>query len=156
GLNLMLTDVKKALDSILGNVTCLQSASGAGRIFELFVMTRVANKLRTLGCTVWLQRSDGTKIQPGDSTRQFIQRGGSPSGLPAITQGPNNASTIVFHKGRSTRAWELWNGIQFEGRSGARHEIDIALVPYEVADYLRTHGGGVPFGRPRAAIECKD
>src|SRR5205085_1491301 len=51
--------------------------------------------------------------------------------------------------------WELWNGIQFRGRSGASHEIDIALVPREVASQLRTTGG-IPFGRPRVSIECKD
>jgi hypothetical protein len=51
--------------------------------------------------------------------------------------------------------WEIWNGIQFCGRSGGRHELDIAVVPGEVAGDLRTTGGA-PFGRPRVAIECKD
>jgi hypothetical protein len=51
--------------------------------------------------------------------------------------------------------WEIWNGIQFEGRSGAAHEIDIAVVPRVVGVELR-QTGGLPFGRPRVAIECKD
>jgi hypothetical protein len=54
-------------------------------------------------------------------------------------------------------SWELWNGIQFTGRSGAMHEIDIALVPASVGSAIRaTPTGGTPFGRPRVAIECKD
>lgn len=53
--------------------------------------------------------------------------------------------------------WEIWNGIQFEGRSGARHEIDLAIVPETVGATLRAQpAGGVPTGRPRVAIECKD
>jgi hypothetical protein len=51
--------------------------------------------------------------------------------------------------------WEIWKGIQFQGRSGATHEIDIAVVPREVGEELRQIGGS-PFGRPRVAIECKD
>jgi hypothetical protein len=53
-------------------------------------------------------------------------------------------------------AWEIWNGIQFGGRSGATHEIDIAVVPAGVGDALRNASGGPPTGRPRVAIECKD
>jgi hypothetical protein len=151
----MLTDVQAALDSILGSVATLQNANGAGRIFELFVMTRVANELRIRGCEVWLQRSDGTRIRAGDSDRRFIQRGGSPKGVPAISKGPNNASTMVFRKGNRGSEWEFWNGIQFQGRSGASHEIDIAIVPRQVGQDLRSTGGQ-PFGRPRVAIECKD
>jgi hypothetical protein len=64
-------------------------------------------------------------------------------------------STIVFRKGNAGAEWELWNGIQFCGRSGAYHEIDIAVVPREVGQELRATGGW-PFARPRVAIECKD
>ena len=151
----MLTDVKKALDSVLGGAATLRSANGPGRIFELFVMTALAKELLNRGCDVWLQRSDGTRIQPGDSDRRFIQRGGSPTGIAAASQGPNNASAIVFRKESSAAEWELWNGIQFCGRSGAYHEIDIAVVPREVGHALRLTGGS-PVGRPRVAIECKD
>lgn len=51
--------------------------------------------------------------------------------------------------------WEIWNGVQFEGRSGATHAIDISLVPRQVGMELR-QSGGLPFGRPRVAIDCKD
>ena len=117
-------------------------------------MTGVAVELQTRGFDVWLQRSDSTRILPTDLDRTFVQRGGGPSGLPPASAGSSNASVIGLRK-PSGSEWELWNGIQFRGRSGGAHEIDIALVPKAVADQLRTTGG-MPFGRPRVSVECKD
>lgn len=151
----MIPTIQNALDAVLSNIVSLQNAAGAGRIFELFIMTGVANELRTKGCVVWLQRSDGTRIRAGDADRRFIQRGGAPSGIYAASNGTDNASTIGFRKSSSGPVWEIWNGIQFKGRSGASHEFDIAIVPQEVGRVLR-QTGGLPFGRPRVAIECKD
>lgn len=150
----MIPQVEDALQAITGNVTALGHAAGAGRIFELFVMTAMAERLRHAGFSVWLQRSDGSRILPTDADRRFIQRGGAPTGVPAATAGTNNASVIGF-RWRQRRSWEIWNGIQFIGRSGAMHEIDISVVPASVGAALRATGG-VPVGRPRVAIECKD
>lgn len=150
----MIPAVQTALNSIVGRVTTLDHASGAGRIFELFVMTSLARGLRDAGFSVWLQRSDGTIIRPGDADRRFIQRGGAPTGVPAASAGPSNASVIGFRWGRR-RKWEIWNGIQFAGRSAATHEIDISIVPGSVGTEIRKVGG-IPVGRPRVAIECKD
>lgn len=152
----MLQNVQNALDSVLGSSATLRNSRGAGRMFELFVMTGIARKLVDEGFNVWLQRSDGTPIAPGDPDRRFIQRGGAPTGVMGVNQGPNNASVIGF-RGASGQAWEIWNGIQFEGRSGALHEIDLAIVPRDVGETLRAQpSGGIPVGRPRIAIECKD
>jgi hypothetical protein len=150
----MIPNVLNALNAIVGNVAILDHASGAGRIFELFVMTGIGWRLQSKGFAVWLQRSDGTRVLATDLNRRFIQRGGAPTGVAAASQGPDNASVIGFRWPRRP-AWEIWNGIQFGGRSGATHEIDIAVVPAEVGNTLRTTGG-VPVGRPRVAIECKD
>lgn len=150
----MISEVEDALDAIVGNVTTLSHANGAGRIFELFVMTAVAEGLQHRGFTVWLQRSNGTPIQPTDSDRRFIQRGGAPTGVPPASAGANNASMIGF-RWRQRPQWEIWNGIQFAGRSGATHEIDLSVVPASVGTSLR-RTGGIPVGRPRVAIECKD
>ena len=84
--------------------------------------------------------------------RRFIQRGGAPAGIPPAAYGPDNASSIAFRRG-GRPAWELLNGVQFRGRSAARHEIDIAVVPESVARALRSSPAG---GRPRVSIECKD
>ncbi len=150
----MIPAVQTALDTIVGRVTTLEHASGAGRIFELFVMTSIARGLRDAGFSVWLQRSDGTIIRSGNADRRFIQRGGAPTGVPASSAGPGNASVIGFRWGRR-RKWEIWNGIQFAGRSAATHEIDISIVPGSVGTEIRK-AGGIPVGRPRVAIECKD
>jgi hypothetical protein len=152
----MIPNVQVALDAVLGSAATLRNAAGAGRAFELFVMTGIALELQTRGFDVWLQRSDGSRISPGDTDRRFIQRGGAPTGVAGASQGTRNASVIGF-RWRQRSAWEIWNGIQFEGRSGALHEIDLAIVPESVGRTLRARpGGGAPTGRPRVAIECKD
>lgn len=152
----MIPQIQAALNSVLGNVATLRTAVGAGRAFELFVMAGVARALQVRGYDVWLQRSDGTRILPRDADRRFIQRGGAPTGMAGAAQGAGNASVIGFRLPHRS-AWELWNGIQFEGRSGAFHEIDLAIVAADVGIALRgMPTGGVPLGRPRVAIECKD
>ena len=151
----MIDDVRAAIDAILGSVATLRNANGAGRIFELFIMTGVATRLQAQGFDVWLQRSDGSRISPTDSDRRFIQRGGTPTGVLPAAMGSQNASVIGLRRLSNGSEWEIWNGIQFEGRSGATHEIDIAVVPREVGSQLRLTGG-LPFGRPPVAIECKD
>lgn len=150
----MIDDVRRALDTIVGAVSLLGHANGAGRMFELFVMSAIARGLRQAGFDVWLQRSDGTRIQPTDGVRRFVQRGGAPTGILPAASGPNNAGVIGFRWQRQD-AWEIWNGIQFQGRSDATHEIDVSIVPASIGDQLRSTGG-VPVGRPRVAIECKD
>jgi hypothetical protein len=151
----VINDVQNSINTIVGSVATLLNANGAGRIFELYVMTRIASQLLNSGCDVWLQRSDETRVLAHDADRRFIQRGGGPTGISSKNLGPNNQSSICFSKPNSVRKWEIWNGIQHRGRSDAYHEIDIAIVPEETAKELRI-SGGMPFGRPRVAIECKD
>lgn len=150
----MIPDIAAALDDIASAAVTLAHANGAGRVFELFVMSSVARGLSDAGFSVWLQRSDGSTIRPSDADRTFIQRGGVPTGVPAASAGAANASVIGF-RWRRRLAWEIWNGVQFGGRSTGAHEYDLAIVPKSVGDALRI-SGGVPVGRPRVAIECKD
>ncbi len=153
----MIKNVRSALNSIVGSSTILQNAAGAGRVFELYVMTGIGRALKARGYDVWVQRSDGTRVLPMDVDRRFIQRGGAPSGIAPLEQGSNNASSIGFRRTPHHAAWELLNGIQFEGRSAATHEIDLAIVPQSVAQAVRgSPTGGFPRGRPRVSIECKD
>lgn len=153
----MIPAVASALSGIIGNVVALRNANGSGRAFELYIMTGIASALATHGWDVWLQRSDGTPINPTDSDRRFVQRGGAPTGVFGAAQGADNASSLVFRRPGKPREWEIWNGIQFLGRSGGSHEIDIAIVPREVGIALRSlPTGGLPGGRPTVSIECKD
>ena len=148
--------VRDNLRAIIRNVVTLRNAAGAGRAFELYVMTGIGRALQARGYNVWVQRSDGSRVRPTDTDRRFIQRGGAPTGIAARVQGADNASSIVFRRGHRS-AWELHNGIQFKGRSAAFHEIDLAIVPESVARTLRnSSNGGRPLGRPRISIECKD
>ena len=152
----MINQIESALSAIVGSATNLQHAAGAGRVFELYVMTGIGLALRKRGYDVWIRRSDGTRVHPTDSDRRFIQRGGRPTGLAPGAQGRNNATSIVFRR-NNCPAWEMLNGIQFEGRSTAFHELDVAIVPESVAQALRNSPiGGYPQGRPRVSIECKD
>ncbi len=150
----MIGDVEKALRDIVGSTTLLFEATGPGRLFELYVMTGIACALRKRGYDVWIRRSDGTRVLPNDAQREFVQRGGIPAGIPPASGGPNETSTIAFT--RHGPEWEMLNGVTFEGRSQALHEIDIAIVPGAVAASLRNGQGGPPTGRPRVSIECKD
>ncbi|HYG48180.1 MAG TPA: hypothetical protein VD846_09605 [Allosphingosinicella sp.] len=153
----MIPAVQTALDAIVNNVTALTHAKGAGRAYELYIMTGIAEGLASAGCAVRVQRSDESFIAPTDADRRFIQRGGAPAGVAGKAQGPGNASSFVFQLPNSSRQWEIWNGIQFIGRSAALHEIDIAIVPREVGIALRgLPAGGSPTGRAKVSIECKD
>ena len=153
----MIPAISAALDIIVGNAVNLQNANGAGRAYELYMMTAIAERLLATGAQVRIKRSDGSFVLPTDTNRGFVQRGGGPSGIPGASQGPGNMSTISFRLSGSAREWEIWNGVQFNGRSGGQHEFDIAIVSSHTADTLRaTPTGGSPFGRPAVAIECKD
>lgn len=150
----MIGDVEKVLRDIVGSTTTLLHAAGPGRLFELYVMTGIALSLKQRGYDLWIRRSDGSRILPNDAQREFVQRGGIPAGIPPVSVGPGEASSIVFS--RRGPEWEIFNGVTFKGRSQARHEIDIAILPSPVATSLRNGGGGSPTGRPRVSIECKD
>ena len=77
-------------------------------------------------------------------------------GLAPANQGRSNDSSIVFCRGHRP-ACELLNGIQFEGRSNAHHEVDLAIVPESVTCTLRnSRDGGRSLGRPRVSIQTKD
>jgi hypothetical protein len=150
----MTPNVQAAINAIAGSPVPLNSAAGLGRIFELFVMTGIAERLLRLGWTVQLQRSDGALLAVGDP---FIQRGGKPGGVAPAASGQNGPSSILLESPKTGTEWEIWGGVQFRGRSQALHEFDIAIVPRDLAVALRA-GPNVefPFGRPVVAIECKD
>ncbi len=152
--------IKRNLKNILHAAPILKHAKGAGRIFELYVIMRVAKALKDDGWTVEPLASNGKKILtpalPGMSKKHlpFIQRGGAPTGI-VPTPYDNGPSSIKISK--DGKAYEILNGVLFRGRSGALHELDISVVPHDLASKLRVGTSeGYPFGRPRIAIECKD
>lgn len=150
----MISEVQDALDALSALPVPVQSANGMGRIFELYVMTGIAEALQEIGWRIWLLGSDGAQLAPG---QPFVQRGGKPTGVAPASRGHLGQSSILIQRSVSAEFWEIWNGIQFKGRSGGLHEFDISIVPAELADDIRgLTNGGVPFGKPMVAIECKD
>ena len=151
--------IQSVLNSIVAGAVTLTSALGAGRAFELFVISNLTEELRSRGYDVWIRLSDGTDLRRTSPNLKFIQRSGAPGPLPPSSSGPNGPSVICFRRpgSSSQRHWEIWNGIQFRGRSRGLHEYDVAIVPGEIADAIRASGsGGAPLGRGWVAIECKD
>src|SRR5262245_574442 len=128
----MISDVRSALKNIAGFIIPVNQATGLGRVFELYVMTGIAERLLILGWSVKLLGSDGVVLGAGDP---FIQRVGKPGGVAPASSGNNGPSSILITKPKS--AWEIWSGVQFRGRGNALHEFDIAIVPKKLADDLR-------------------
>lgn len=150
----MLAEVTRILDDLAAAAVSTTFADGAGRAFELLLMTRIACELRARGYDVFLLRSDGAR-QTAATGYTFIQRGGVPSGVRPASSGSDGPTSIVFQKESRLPQWEIWNGIQFVGRSGSTHEFDLAIVPKQLGDALRVTGGR-PFGHGWISVECKD
>lgn len=153
----MLAQVQAVLDQIAQAHVGLTHANGAGRAFELFLMTQIAEELQLRNYEISLIRSDGTRQSPGTLNPVFIQRGGAPGPIPSSQQGPNGPTAIAFRRAPWSLEWEIWNGVEFVGRSGGTHEIDIAIVPKELGDALRAEPtASRPLGHGWVSIECKD
>lgn len=150
----MISDVQQALNALSALPVPVQSANGMGRIFELYIMTGIAENLQTRGWTTGLLGSNGWTLGHGEP---FVQRGGKPTGVAPASRGNLGQSSIFIQRNPSANSWEIWNGIQFRGRSGGLHEFDVSIVPWDLANDLRSlTNGGFPFGKPNVAIECKD
>jgi hypothetical protein len=153
----MLPQVQALLDIIVGSAVNLMNANGAGRAFELLLMTEIAAELYSRGYIVYLLRSDGHAQLPGAHPITFVQRGGAPGGVRPGSQGTDGPTSIVFQRRAGLPEWEIWNGVEFVGRSGGTHEFDLAIVPKQLGDLLRAEpNGGRPFGHGWVLVECKD
>jgi hypothetical protein len=151
----LLAEVQKILDDLANAAVNLRAAGGAGRAFELLLMTRIAVELKSRGYSIYLLRSDGSKQISGSANVTFFQRGGIPSGVQPAASGASGPTSIVFQRSTGWSEWEIWNGIEFVGRSGGTHEFDLAIVPKALGDRLRATGGR-PFGHGWLSLECKD
>ena len=125
--------------------------NGNGKALEAWLLVKLAMEARQTGhWTVELRRGDGSLLPTG----QPFDLPGGPSKLnPSNTSGP--CFIHLEHKVHGTRL-EIHGSLQWEGRSQARHECDVSVIPAEIAEPLRLNGGGYPHGLPVVAIECKD
>ena len=151
--SITLARIKTDLSKLIATAPVLAHANGAGRIFELYLIMRLARKLKAAKWIVEPLDHKGNLIAGGAS---YVQRGGAPTGIfpSSVSDGP---SSIRVRRDKSQQAYEIFNGVQFMGRSKALHEIDISLVPVDIAVALRAGTiEGYPVGRPRLGVECKD
>lgn len=150
--NLAIARIKTDLAKLVAAAPTLKHANGAGRIFELYLVMRLARELKKAGWDVEPLDHQGNAMAGGT----YIQRGGAPTGIfPSIA--PDGPSSIRIQRDKDSTAYEILNGVQFMGRSRALHEIDIAVVPAQITIALRAGTiEGYPVGRPNVSIECKD
>lgn len=126
--------------------------TGTGKALEAWVMMRMAGSAASDGWIVSLHGGDGLPLPPGTAFTFRTQPG-------KIKQANIHAVGFVAMSPPNPNGerYELHGGVQWRGRSGARHECDVLLLPSVVGNAIRaTAGGGYPRGLPIVAIECKD
>jgi len=150
------TDLADELRDILDDFGAahgpLAVPGGAGKALEAWLMMKLAAEANTMfHWNVSLRLGDGSPLPYGDD---FCLPGG-PSGIPA-----SNAAApgyiLLEHTGSHGQRLELRGSLRWRGRSNARHECDISVVPAEIGEAIASNGGGYPHGLPIVAIECKD
>ncbi len=152
--------VENILKRVVGTGGHLDSPDGPDKAYELLILMEIASKLfRTRDFEVEIKLSDGKLTSQSGVPSKFVQRKGVvPVRLPGIAAGDSGPSCVRFRRaGSSNPGWEIWNGIEFLGRSGGRHEFDIAIVPEAAANQIRAYpNGGWPLGHSILIIECKN
>ena len=128
--------------------------TGQGKALEAWVLLKMAHTVRQSMSSTWsvsLRRGDGSPLLPGTSFDL-------PSQHARIQASNPNAPCYVLleQRQRPGLRLELRGSVQWMGRSGAKHEIDVSVMPAEIGEAISGHGGGYPHGLPIAAIECKD
>jgi hypothetical protein len=126
--------------------------SGQGKALEAWVLMKLAEEVRHMPAwRVSLRRGDGSLLPPGSTFDLPSQRSRIQASSPT-------APGYVLLERRGVPGWrlELRGSVQWMGRSGAKHEIDVSLLPASIGEALRDNGGGYPHGLPIVAVECKD
>jgi hypothetical protein len=130
----------------------LSVPGGAGKALEAWLLMKLAEAAtEAADWSVTLCRGDGSPL-PSGATFLLPNR---PSSIPASNPAAPGF-VLLQHREDVKLRFELRGSLQWEGRSGARHECDISLIPAEIAEAIRNSNGGYPHGLPIAAIECKD
>lgn len=128
--------------------------TGEGKALEAWVLMKLADTVRRQMSRFWqvsLRQGDGTLL-PSGTTFNF------PSQRSRIQPSSATAPSYVLieHKTDTARRFELRGSIQWKGRSGAKHEVDVSMLPASIGEAIRNNGGGYPHGLPIVAVECKD
>ncbi|WP_323659046.1 hypothetical protein [Pectobacterium versatile] len=151
----MLKEINNLFKKYLAPSSQFSPSSKAGTLFEVWICLRIADELNQRGMKPLLYQEGNPpqQITANPSNRvQSITFKSSPGKI-----GSGNGCFIVFDWG--TAQHEIQISIEYEGRSGSLHEIDVSIIPSLIANDIRTNNHtctGYPFGAPKLAIECKD
>ena len=123
--------------------------TGLGKVYEMWVLSELALMLQPQVQALEVRDSNNAR------TQTFIQSG-SPHDIHPRRNNPLNLSHIWFCT-REEREFEIHLGVRFEGRSTAKHEFDICVLPYDIVEHYRgLTQKGRPFGHPKVGIELKE
>ncbi len=145
-------ELRRLLREFRASHAAVSVPGGEGKALEAWVLMRMAKSARQHGWAVSLRQGDGTAL-PARSAFKFRLQPGKIAASRASAVG--YVSLVPPNPTQGT-ALELHGGIQWRGRSFARHECDISMLPATIGDAIRKSGGGYPRGLPIVAIECKD
>lgn len=148
------TELKNALRAFRAAHSGMVAPTGEGKALEAWVLMKLAHTVRRHMSPFWrvsLRKGDGTRLSSGStfsfpSQRSRIQ--------PSSATAPGYV--LIEHMTHSARRFELRGSLQWKGRSGAKHEIDVSMLPASIGEAIRNTGGGYPYGLPIVAVECKD
>jgi hypothetical protein len=144
-------DLRNALGSFAAANGPSVVPSSAGRALEAWLMMRLARAARGTGkWRVSLRLGNGAPLPAGANFAFPTSQSGI---LPSNPAGPG--FVLLERIVGNPIALELHGSLQWKGRSGATHELDVSMLPQSIAAPLRTSGGH-PRGLPIAAYECKD
>ena len=128
--------------------------TGEGKALEAWTLMKLAQTARQSMHANWqvtLRRGDGSPVPPGGSFDLPSQRSRIQPSSPTAP-----GYVLLEHRMHADRRLELRGSLQWKGRSGAKHEIDVSVLPAQLGEAIRNNGGGYPHGLPVVAIECKD
>jgi hypothetical protein len=140
----MKDEIQEIINKIVGATATATVSGGAGAAFEMWLMLKMAERLKAFPFSATLRDPQNKPLKAGDT---FVLRG-APGRI-----GSGAACHVAFKW--KTEMHEIHANTRFRGRSTETHEIDLAFIPETVASVLRTIHGGYPTGHPRLAIECK-
>lgn len=156
----MLTEIKNILKNYMAPSSQISPSRKAGTLFEVWICLRISDELKNRNITPILYEEGTPPRQITANPNRRVQTIRFKSGPGKI--GSGNGCFIVFD-------WhgvehEIHTSIEFEGRSGSLHEIDVSIIPASIANDIRTNNirnnnprySGYPHGAPKIAIECKD
>ncbi len=144
-----LADLQNAVNQVLGlpaiPAVLQLNSNTRERAFEAYVFALLVNAVREAGGT-----ADIFGIVSGINPATVVFRGG-PGLLGSSAQDYAYARCQV-----GNRNFEIHVDIQYEGSSGAIHELDVSLYEHDAADRVRrTPNLFAPTNKLHGAIECK-